>query len=68
MPADSKLDQAQRRRMRYAESKLRLARIRLARSERSILYWTRVLADIRQQRIRAVQAPLWPQEEIRAED
>jgi hypothetical protein len=32
--------------MRYAERKLKEARQRLVRTERSILYWSRILADI----------------------
>ena len=45
MSADRKLDQARRRRMRYAERKLKEARQRLVRTERSILYWSRILAE-----------------------
>jgi len=48
--------------MRYAERKLKDAQQRLARTERSILYWSRVLADIRHERTLAIQPPLWPEE------
>jgi hypothetical protein len=51
--------------MRYAERKLKEAKRRLARAERSIVYWTRTLADLKHERIRAVQPPLWPEEETK---
>jgi hypothetical protein len=57
------LDTALRRRMRYAERKLKAARQRLARTERSIVYWSRILADLKHERTRAVQKPLWPEAE-----
>jgi hypothetical protein len=63
-----KLDPALRRRMRHAERKLKLARQRLARTERSIIYWSRILADLRHERTRAVQTPLWPEEETGAKN
>ena len=50
MHDDPQLDQARRRRMRYAERKLREAQRRLSRAERSILHWSRILADLRQER------------------
>jgi hypothetical protein len=53
--------------MRYAERKLRDAQLRLARTERSILYWSRILADLKHERTRAIQHPLWPEEETREE-
>jgi len=68
MPADSQLDQARRQRMRLAERKLKEAQQRLARTERSIVYWSRILADLRHERTRAVQPPLWPEEEPKAAD
>jgi hypothetical protein len=68
MSADRKLDQARRRRMRYAERKLKEARQRLVRTERRILYWSRILADIRLERARAIQHPLWPEEVDKPED
>src|ERR1019366_2981014 len=40
MHDDPQLDQALRRRMRYAERKLREAQRRLSRAERSILHWS----------------------------
>jgi hypothetical protein len=59
-----KLDPALRRRLRHAEGKLRAAQLRLSRTEKSIRYWTRILADLRYERTRAIQPPLWPEEEI----
>jgi hypothetical protein len=67
MKEDRKFDQAQRRRMRYVERKLREARLRLARTERSILYWSRIVADLKHQKTRAVQPPLWPEAETEEE-
>jgi hypothetical protein len=63
MADDPKLAQARRRRMRYAERKLSDAQLRLARAERSILYWSRKLADLKYERTCAIQHPLWPEEE-----
>ncbi|MGD0800406.1 MAG: hypothetical protein ABR906_03740 [Terracidiphilus sp.] len=63
MQAVPPLELAQRRRMRYAERKLNEAKRRLARAERGILYWSRIVADLKHERIRAVQPPLWPEEE-----
>jgi len=54
--------------MRLAERKLKEAQQRLARTERSIVYWSRILADLRHERTRAVQPPLWPDEEPKAAD
>jgi len=62
MCEDPQLKSIRRRRMRYAERKLRDAQLRLARSERSILYWSRKLADLRYEKTCAVQPSLWPQE------
>jgi hypothetical protein len=56
---------ALRQRMRYAERKLKEAKQRLARAERGIVYWSRILADIKHERTRAVQPPLWPEEETK---
>jgi hypothetical protein len=50
--------------MREAERKLKGAQRRLARAERSILHWSRILTDIKHERTRAIQPPLWPEEEI----
>jgi len=58
------LDPMLRRRIRHAEGKLRAAQLRQSRTERSILYWTRILADLRHERTRAIQPPLWPEETI----
>ena len=63
-----KIDQAQRRRMRYAERKLREALQRLTRTERSIKYWSRVLADLKYERTCVVQPPLWPDEPAESAD
>jgi len=60
-----KLDKARRQRMRYAERKLKEAQRRLARANRSIVYWSQIVADLRHERVRAVQPPLWPEEEIK---
>jgi hypothetical protein len=49
--------------MRYAERKLKDAQRRLARANRSIVYWSRIVADIKYERTRAVQPPLWPESE-----
>jgi hypothetical protein len=68
MPGNSKPDQARHRRMRYAERKLREAQLRLARTERSIRYWSRVLADLKYERTCAVQHPLWSDEDTKAAD
>ena len=68
MPANPKLDRAQRQRMRYAERKLKEAQGRLARTERSIVYWSRIVADLKHERTRAVQPPLWLEEEAREEN
>jgi hypothetical protein len=51
--------------MRYAERKLKEAQQRLARAERSILHWSRILADLRYERTRAIQPPLWPEDETK---
>jgi hypothetical protein len=58
------LDPALRRRLRFAERKLKAARQQLARTERGIVYWSRILADLKHERTRAVQPPLWPEEEM----
>lgn len=63
MPTDSQLDRIRRRRMRDAELKLKQAQGRLARTERNILHWSRILADLKHEQTRAVQPPLWPEEE-----
>lgn len=60
-----KLDKAKRQRMSYAERKLKEAQRRLARADRSVLYWTRIVADLRHERVRAVQPPLWPEGETK---
>ncbi len=67
MPADLQLDRARSQRIRLAERKLKEAQQRLARTERSILYWSRILADLRHERTRAIQPPLWPDEQTKEE-
>ena len=67
MPVDPQLDRARRPRLRYAERKLKEAQT-LTLTERSIVYWSRIVADIRHERTRAVQPPLWPEEETKAAD
>jgi hypothetical protein len=67
MHEDSQLEQARRRRMRHAERKLKEAQRRLALTERSILYWSRIVADLKHERTRAIQPPLWPEEETKEE-
>jgi hypothetical protein len=67
MPIDPQLDRAQRQRLRYAERKLKDAQQRLRRTERSILYWSRILADLKHERTRAIQPPLWPEEDNKAQ-
>lgn len=68
MPIDRKLDPARRKRMRLAERKLKEARRLLARAERGVSYWSRILADLKHERMRAVQPPLWPEEESEREN
>jgi hypothetical protein len=68
MPTDPQLDRIRRRRIRHAERKLKEAQGRRARTERSILHWSRILADLKHERTRAVQPPLWPEEETKAAD
>ncbi|MGA2351376.1 MAG: hypothetical protein ABSF70_13155 [Terracidiphilus sp.] len=68
MPANPQPNPAQRRRLRYAEHKLKEAQQKLSRTERSILYWSRILADLKHERIRAIQPPLWPEEETPVKD
>jgi hypothetical protein len=60
-----KLEKARRQRLSYAERKLKEAKRRLASAERSIDYWSQILADLRHKRTRAVQPPLWPEEEFK---
>jgi hypothetical protein len=52
--------------MHYAERKLKEAQQRLTRTERSIVYWSRIVADLRQERTRAIQPPLWPEDDTKA--
>jgi hypothetical protein len=63
MPIDRQLDRIKRKRMRHAERKLKEAQRQRVRTERSILYWSRVIADLKHERTRAVQPPLWPEED-----
>jgi hypothetical protein len=68
MPKDPQLDRIRRRLMRHAERKLKEAQGRLARTERTIRHWSRILADLKHERTRAVQPPLWPEDEARDEN
>jgi hypothetical protein len=67
MPEKPNLDRAQRRRKRYAERKLHEAQQRLTRTERSIKYWSRVLADLKYGQNCAVQRLLWPEEQVESD-
>jgi hypothetical protein len=51
------------RRVCAAQQKLRKAQQRLARTERSVAFWTRVLDDLQHERTLDVQQPLWPVED-----
>jgi hypothetical protein len=66
MPIDRKLDPIKRKRARHAECKLKEAQRQLARTERSILYWSRVVADLNHERTCAIQPHLWPEEEAKS--
>ena len=66
MPKNPKLDRAKRQRMRYAERKLKEAQQRLTRTERSIVYWSRILTDLKHERTRVIQPPLWPEDDTKA--
>jgi hypothetical protein len=68
MPADLQLDRARSQRIRLAERKLKEAQQRLARTERRILFWSSILADLKHERTRAVQPLLWPEEEPKADE
>jgi hypothetical protein len=50
--------------LRYAERKLKEAQT-LTLTERSIVYWSRIVADLKHERTRAIQPPLWPEEETK---
>lgn len=63
MTVDPK-ERMRKRRIRYASKKLRDARGRLARAERSVVYWTRLLNDLKYESIRAVQLPLLSAPEV----
>lgn len=56
-------DRAQRQRLRNAERKLLQAQKRLIRAQRSVDSWKQKVADLRYERLRAVQKPLWPDED-----
>jgi hypothetical protein len=68
MHDDPQIERARQRRMRYAERKLREAQSRQARTERSIAYWSRILADLKYEKTRAIQPSLWPEDETNAAD
>jgi hypothetical protein len=54
--------------MRHAERKLKEAQGRLVRTERSIKHGPGILADLKHEQTRAVQPPLWPEEETKTAD
>lgn len=56
-------NQSRRQRLRRAERKLKEAQRLLARAQRRVASWTRKVADLRYENERAVQNPLWPEEE-----
>lgn len=58
-------DRAQRQRLRHAERKLLQAQKRLVRAQRSVSSWTQKVADLRYEGLRAVQKPLWPEEDTK---
>ena len=60
-------DRAQRKRLRHAERKLLQAQKRLVRAQRIVASWTQKVADFRYEGLRAVQKPLWPDEDPKAE-
>jgi phage-related minor tail protein len=67
MPIDRTSDRAQRQRLRRAERKLLQAQKRLVRAQRSVASWTQKVADLRYEGLRAVQKPLWPEEDAKPE-
>jgi len=67
MTQNPHFDKTRRRRMRMAERKLREAQSRMARTERTIQYWSRVVADLKYERVLAVQPALWPVEDAKEE-
>jgi hypothetical protein len=67
MPTDRQLDGGRRRRIRYAQRKLKEAQQRLARAQRSILHWSLIPADLRCEHTRAIQPPLWPEDQNKEE-
>ena len=58
-------DRVQRRPLRYAERKLQQAQKRLVRAQRSVASWTQKVADLRYEGLRAVQKPLWPEDDAK---
>lgn len=67
MPIDRTSDRAQRQRLRSAERKLVQAQKRLVRAQRSVASWAQKVADLRYEGLRAVQKPLWPEEDAKPE-
>ncbi len=64
MPTDPQVDRVRRQRMRHAERKLREVQQRLVRTERRLVYWPRIVADLKYETTQAVQHPLWSEEEV----
>ena len=58
-------DRAQRQRLRYAERKFLQAQKHLVRAQRSVATWTQKVADLRYEGLRAVQKPLWLEEDAK---
>lgn len=67
MPIKHISDRAQRQRLRHAERKLLQAQKRLARAQRSVASWTQKVADLRYEGLRAIQEPLWPEQDRKPE-
>jgi hypothetical protein len=58
-------NRTKRQRLRHAERKLMEAQKRLVRAQRSVDAWTQKVADLRYENLRAVQKPLWPEEDLK---
>jgi multidrug resistance efflux pump len=65
MSMDRISDRSQRKRLRHAERKLMAAQKRLVRAQRSVATWTQKVAELRYENLRAVQKPLWPEEDVK---
>ena len=65
MSMDPISDRSQRQRLRHAERKLMEAQKCLVRAQGSVASWTQKVADLRYENLRAVQKPLWPEEDVK---